>query len=72
MKPIVEPGKNFRLILIAGVVTAILTYLLMRVLSPILAQYGLFNSWALLESPPSGAAAILGITGGGWSMQYNL
>ncbi len=58
--------------LIAGVSAAVLTYFIGQVLNPILAQYGLFNSWALIESPPSGIARIIGIDGGGWSMKYDV
>jgi hypothetical protein len=60
------------LALIAAVLTAILTYFMMQVLSPLLAQYGLFNSWGSIKSPPSGATRILGITGGGLSMKYEV
>jgi len=60
VKSIVEQGKKHRLVLIAGIIAAILTYFM----APTLAQYGLFNHWHSIKSPPSGAAKILGVTGG--------
>ena len=56
----------------AGAIAAILTYFTIQVLDPILAQSGLFNSWASIESPPSGIERIIGVTGGGWSMKYEV
>jgi hypothetical protein len=72
MKPTVERGKKYRFVLIAGAIAAILTYFFMQVLGPILAQYGLLNSWASIKSPPPGVARVLGITGGGMSMKYEV
>ncbi len=62
--------KKYWLVSIAGVAAAILTYWLTQVLDSLLAQADLFNAWASIKSPPSGAARILGASDGAFQ-QYD-
>lgn len=62
MQSIVARVKKYRLVLIAGVIAAVFTYFAIPETVSLLSQYGIFNSWSTIKSPPSGAARILGVT----------
>jgi hypothetical protein len=64
MKSTVEQSKTYRSAFIAIVIAAILTYFILRLFGPLVTQYSFYNSWISIKSPPSGAARIIGVTGG--------
>ena len=59
---IAERVKKHKLVLIAGVFAAVFTYFAIPETVSLLSQYGIFNSWSTIKSPPSGTARILGVT----------